>query len=188
MNNFYSRLKFIREINGLSQKKFADIIGVPQQNIARYDLGKVKRLDFNFAKKVAKLFHIDTEWLLSGSGGNRGMKISEAIRFSDGMIPSVVAATMDVHAGFIKAIVNGDVCPSYEFAERFYKTFKLPNPESDIKTVQIACDTRSDMESLRLELARLQGNLDAAHKHIENLESRIEELIRENERLKGDKG
>lgn len=185
MNNFYLRLKFIREINGLSQKKFADKLGVPQQNIARYDLGKVKRLDFNFAKKVSELFHIDTEWLLSGSGGNRGMKMSECIRFSKGMKPSVVAAKMDVHEGFIRAIINGDICPSYKFAEKFYSTFDIQNPEKiENKTSKIPSDTLTDIELLRLENARLQGNLDSERRLNEALQLKVDELIRENERLK----
>ena len=61
------RIKAVREKNGLSLTKFADILGLTVSTISCYESGK--RMPTNSVlKSISKEFHISYAWLKTGEG------------------------------------------------------------------------------------------------------------------------
>ncbi len=61
------RIKLIRKIEGLSQQKFADKLGIARGNIAAYEVGKNAPSDAVICLICSK-FNINEEWLRTGTG------------------------------------------------------------------------------------------------------------------------
>jgi transcriptional regulator with XRE-family HTH domain len=61
------RLKVLRELLGLSQKEFAEKIGVHWMTVSRYELGKSKP-KWDFLKRVMETFNVNPIWLSEGKG------------------------------------------------------------------------------------------------------------------------
>ena len=51
-------LRCLRNLENLSQEKFAHALGLDQTNISRMELGR-REISFNFAKKIEKTFNVD---------------------------------------------------------------------------------------------------------------------------------
>lgn len=62
-----TRIKDIRKSQGLSQQKFADVLGIARGNIAAYEVGKNLPSDAVISLICTK-FNINKEWLLNGNG------------------------------------------------------------------------------------------------------------------------
>jgi transcriptional regulator with XRE-family HTH domain len=57
-----TRLKKLRKLNGLTQKQLANLIGVTQGTISKYESGeKEPRKEIRI--KLARLFGVSVEWL-----------------------------------------------------------------------------------------------------------------------------
>lgn len=63
MNLFRHNLKSFREQKGVSQKKLADIFGVTQQAVAKWENGKAEP-DTETLKKLAEYFKVSLDELL----------------------------------------------------------------------------------------------------------------------------
>lgn len=61
------RIKQIRNINNLSQQKFADKLGIARGNIAAYEVGKNAPSDAVIAL-ICKEFNVNEVWLRTGNG------------------------------------------------------------------------------------------------------------------------
>ena len=61
-NEFYSRIKRLRQNTGLSQKEFAEKIGVAAATLSAYENG-VKWPSLQTAKKIAEIFNVSIDWL-----------------------------------------------------------------------------------------------------------------------------
>lgn len=67
MVNIGGRIKALRKLLGLSQKEFAQKMGLPQQNINRWEKGIVyPNVDNLF--KMCKIFGVSMDWLIAGEG------------------------------------------------------------------------------------------------------------------------
>lgn len=66
MNMYMQKIKELRTEKGLSQEQVAQVIGVSRPTYTAIEAGKQK-LDVDEAKKLANLFGIDVDALLSGS-------------------------------------------------------------------------------------------------------------------------
>ena len=57
------RLCQIRKAHGLSQKKVAELLGVPQQQYSRYENGKYD-IPVRYVITLCKFYGISSDWLL----------------------------------------------------------------------------------------------------------------------------
>lgn len=57
------RLKELRITNKLSQEKFAEKLGMKQQQYSRYEVGK-NEIPIEHIKKVCIVFNVSADWLL----------------------------------------------------------------------------------------------------------------------------
>lgn len=105
MNKYIQKIKELRNEKGLSQEQVAQIIGVSRPTYTAIEKGKQK-LDLDEAKKLANIFGIDVDTLLSGNIPNIDkykqmiltylrMKISK-----DGKIPKTKLAKLLYLADF----------------------------------------------------------------------------------------
>jgi len=64
---FPERLRELRKRLGLSQKEFAEKLGVHLMTISRYERGKITP-SYKFLELLEKTFNVNPEWLLKGKG------------------------------------------------------------------------------------------------------------------------
>ena len=55
MQSFGKNLKLVREANGLSQKKLAALLDIPQQRISEWECGKVEPTLYSLVKLIKAL-------------------------------------------------------------------------------------------------------------------------------------
>lgn len=77
------RIKKIRKSVGLTQKEFAEKLGLKQNTIATYEMGRIGISD-TVILSICREFGVNEVWLRTGEGGDDNMfsKISEDDRFS----------------------------------------------------------------------------------------------------------
>jgi len=63
ITQFPSKLKIARNKKGLSQNKIANYIGVPQSNIAKYELGQLEP-SIEILAKLSDYYQVSSDWLL----------------------------------------------------------------------------------------------------------------------------
>jgi len=63
MNNFYPRLKDLREDHDLSQQQIAEYLGMKQPQYSRYERG-YRDIPTDILIKLAKLYHTSTDYIL----------------------------------------------------------------------------------------------------------------------------
>lgn len=61
------RIKQLRDVKKMSQVKFAKALGVSSASISFYESGK-RLPDYAFLNALSKVFYVNTNWLLTGSG------------------------------------------------------------------------------------------------------------------------
>lgn len=61
------RIKELRKALGLTQQKFADKIGVKQNTVAQYEMGRNQPID-TVITLICREFHVNEDWLRYGEG------------------------------------------------------------------------------------------------------------------------
>lgn len=67
MNTIYDRIKEVRKSQKLTQQKFAERLGLKQNTIATYEMGKTEPSD-RTVSDICREFGISEEWLRYGTG------------------------------------------------------------------------------------------------------------------------
>ena len=67
MKTIGERIKHIRKSAGLTQQKFADTIGLKQNTVATFEMGKTSPSDRTIAD-ICREFGVDRVWLETGAG------------------------------------------------------------------------------------------------------------------------
>ncbi len=99
MNMYIQKIKSLRTEKGLSQEQIAQVIGVSRPTYTAIEAGKQK-LDIEEAQKLAKLFGIGVDELLSGNVPNIGKYKHMILTFlrmnlsKDGKIPKTKLAKL----------------------------------------------------------------------------------------------
>ncbi len=77
------RIKKIRKAVGLTQKEFAEKLGLKQNTIATYEMGRISVSDAVIIS-ICREFGINEVWLRTGEGGDENMykKLPDEDRFS----------------------------------------------------------------------------------------------------------
>lgn len=77
------RIKKIRKAVGLTQKEFAEKLGLKQNTIATYEMGRIGVSDAVIIS-ICREFGINEVWLRTGEGGDENMykKLPDEDRFS----------------------------------------------------------------------------------------------------------
>ena len=63
MNNYYPRLKDLREDHDLSQQQIADYLGMKQPQYSRYERGH-RDIPSDVLIKLARLYNVSTDYIL----------------------------------------------------------------------------------------------------------------------------
>ena len=61
------RIKELRKALGLTQQRFAEIIGVKQNTVAQYEIGRNQPID-TVITLICREFNVDENWLRTGEG------------------------------------------------------------------------------------------------------------------------
>lgn len=61
------RIKALRKALGITQQKFADSIGVKQNTVAQYEIGRNEPIDSVF-NLICKEYNVNENWLRNGNG------------------------------------------------------------------------------------------------------------------------
>lgn len=61
------RIKHLRKTLGLTQQKFADAIGVKQNTVAQYEMGRNEPID-SVVNLICREYNVNSEWLRNGDG------------------------------------------------------------------------------------------------------------------------
>ena len=69
MNNFYPRLRDLREDHDLSQKKVADFLGIQQVQYSRYERG-LRDIPTDLLIRLARFYKTSTDYILELSDIN----------------------------------------------------------------------------------------------------------------------
>lgn len=64
------RIREKREAMGWSVEDLAEKIGVARQTIYKWERGSVKNIDRDYIGKMAKLFHVEPDWLMHMEDAN----------------------------------------------------------------------------------------------------------------------
>lgn len=67
MSTLYERIKKVRKSNNLTQQKFGERLGLKQNTIATYEMGKTEPSDRTISD-ICREFSISEEWLRYGTG------------------------------------------------------------------------------------------------------------------------
>ena len=67
MHHMHERLKKLRKALDLTQQKFADKIGMKQNTIAQYEIGRTVPSDA-IIFSICREFNVNEEWLRNGTG------------------------------------------------------------------------------------------------------------------------
>lgn len=65
--NLNTRIKQLRKALGMTQQKFADSIGVKQNTVAQYEIGRNEPIESVIAL-ICKEFNVNRSWLVEGVG------------------------------------------------------------------------------------------------------------------------
>lgn len=115
LNDLGSRLRWIRNENGVTQSAFAKLIGVNQSRIPRYENGEHEPTRETLIT-ISNLYHISLEWLVDGIGEphNKGVPLlghvgagAEVWPFDDGPLDYVLPP-FGAPPGAVGVIVRGD--------------------------------------------------------------------------------
>lgn len=101
MNTISERIKEIRKRHNLTQQKFAERIGVKQNTIAQYEIGRNTPLD-PVITSICREFRIREEWLRTGEGD---MEIADTQRDKlQHFFADVLSTAPDERSAFVAAL------------------------------------------------------------------------------------
>lgn len=96
------RIKAVRKSNGLTQQKFADRIGVKQNTVAQYEMGRNVPID-TVINLICREFHVNEAWLRSGVGEMKSdMTLQQELTL---MFADVLSSAPDKRSAVIAAIL-----------------------------------------------------------------------------------
>lgn len=70
------RIKKLRKALDLTQQKFADRLGMKQNTIATYEMGRATPSDPTI-KSICREFNVNEDWLRTGEGGDAAMFVKQ---------------------------------------------------------------------------------------------------------------
>lgn len=126
------RLKKLRKTLDLTQQKFADKIGVKQNTIAQYEMGRNTPID-SIISLICREFNVNEKWLRTGEG--------EMFNSSD-----------DEYIAMIDRIMAGE----NEFAKNVFKTFAMFD-DADWNALNKMIEKYNSIEAIENETSLFNG-------------------------------
>ncbi len=130
------RLKKLRKTLDLTQQKFADKIGVKQNTIAQYEMGRNTPID-SIVSLICREFNVNEKWLRYGEG--------DMFNSSD-----------DEYIAIIDRIMAGE----NEFAKNIFKTFAMFD-EADWNALNRMIEKYNSVEAIESETSLFNGVPDS---------------------------
>ena len=101
MENIQERIKLVRKSKGMTQQAFAEKLGLKQNTIATYEMGKTVPSDRTICD-ICQKFRICEEWLRTGEGD---MEIADPQRQKlENFFADVLATAQDERSAFVAAL------------------------------------------------------------------------------------
>ena len=130
------RLKKLRKTLDLTQQKFADKIGVKQNTIAQYEMGRNTPID-SIVSLICREFNVNEKWVRYGEG--------DMFNSSD-----------DEYIAIIDRIMAGE----NEFAKNIFKTFAMFD-EADWNALNRMIEKYNSVEAIESETSLFNGVPDS---------------------------
>lgn len=112
------RIKKIRKEEGLTQKEFAKKIGVKQNTVATYEIGKIKASD-SVIRSICREFGINEDWLKYGTGEMK-KKVSTDYKIAAEMIGDTDPRAKNAIISYWK-LSSDEKKLLWDFIDRFLK-------------------------------------------------------------------
>ena len=122
------KVRLVRELYGLSQSEAAALIMLPQPTLARYELGKTKKIPYSFLRIFSTHFCINENWLLNDVV-EEGYMLEVKKVFSLIGNFTKAAKRLDVPIDFLNACDRGTIVPSGDFLNRIRREFLVAKTE-----------------------------------------------------------
>ncbi len=101
MSTIGDRIKIVRKMAGCTQQKFADTLGLKQNTIATYEMGRATPSDRTISD-ICREFRINEKWLRTGEGD---MQIADTQRDKlSRFFADVLATAPDERSAFVAAL------------------------------------------------------------------------------------
>jgi transcriptional regulator with XRE-family HTH domain len=179
-----------RSLYGLSQSKVANLIDVPQQSYARYEAGIIDKIPYTIMSKLALVFNVSPDWLLTGTINKNHHAAIVAVYQSGRLFDNkpisagFLAERLGVPEPFIQAIIAGDISPSQEFYDRMmHDGFGVEGPndyhdrrEAEIKKIVDRQAEQPREQVLVDEIEDLKGKLDEIYEWYDRLQKKSDAL------------
>ena len=91
------RIRIVRKDVGLTQKEFAEKLGIKQNTVASYEMGRIGISD-NVIFSICREFNINEDWLRDGTG--------EMYKERDGSFTELLSDLDDSDDDFIKSLIK----------------------------------------------------------------------------------
>ena len=91
------RIKLVRKNANLTQKEFAERLGIKQNTVASYEIGRIGVSD-NVIFSICRVFRVNEEWLRDGKG--------PMYKERDGSFTELLSDLDDSDDDFIKSIIK----------------------------------------------------------------------------------
>lgn len=98
------RIKLVRKNYGLTQKEFAERLGIKQNTVASYEMGRIGISD-NVIFSICREFGINEDWLRNGTepmekprNGKLSSYMSEIVTGEDDFIRDLIEVYMELDA------------------------------------------------------------------------------------------
>ena len=106
MSTLYDRIKEVRKSKKLTQQKFGERLGLKQNTIATYEMGKTEPSDRTILD-ICEKFGVDEEWLRYGKGRMQ----SDSSREEE--IEAMMRSALNGSNDFVKAVTKA-ICSRSE--------------------------------------------------------------------------
>lgn len=161
--NLNERIKKVRKTLNLTQQKFADHLGMKQNTIATYEMGRTNPSD-PAIKSICREFNISEQWLRTGEG-DMFNQVAPADELSNTAYSLLSGESSDFKTRFIK-ILAGLGQREWEVLESYVLKLvqeKPPEPEGEEHAAMAAIE--AEVVAFRTELEaeyRAKGKLSAS--------------------------
>ncbi len=120
------RLKLLRKVLGLTQRELAQVLGVSEMTIRRYESDKFQP-DADVLAKLAKEFNVNLHWLLTGEGEMFITRSMEEIPKTELLDREIIQKIFEVLEGFYQQGLLKNV-PEEELMEVVKFVYKRVKP------------------------------------------------------------
>lgn len=143
------RIKKIRKEAGLTQKEFAERLGIKQNTVATYEMGRIGISDAIIIS-ICREFNINEEWLRTGTGEMKGDNNLEERFLSN--ISNLKHTDDDTIIRWINAVAETNPAVLKEIEKFMRKIIGIEEDARFFESASLECTIDEKVEAYRCEL------------------------------------